>query len=150
MANYYTQFSCLFDVGSAASAVRAGEIRGEFAAELDRLEGVNLGFEMEGDPEHGPGALWIHRDEHGEPKHVIRFVLRCAEAFSMTGIWGFRWALTCSRPRPDGFGGGAQLIDLGKRQSVDWVDCEHWLVERMTAETIDTNSAYALAAAEVL
>ena len=79
MADYFCQFSCVLDVGSSESAEQADAIRGELAAELDRHEGVALGFEMEIDHETGPGALWIHADEYGEPEHVTRFVLRCAE-----------------------------------------------------------------------
>ena len=55
-------------------------------------------------------------------------MLRCAEAFDLRGRWGFSWALTCSRPRLDGFGGGAQLLDLGARKSLAWIDCEHWIL----------------------
>lgn len=83
MADYFTQFSCIFDVGSAENAAAADAIRSELAAELDRDEGADLGFEMEVDHEHGPGALWISSDEQGEPEHVMRFVLRCAEAFDL-------------------------------------------------------------------
>ena len=127
MADYFTQFSCLFDVGSAENAARAANIRDALASDVDRREGVDLGFEMMVYPEGGPGALWISSDGYGEPEHVIRFVLVCAEAFGLTGRWGFTWSLTCSRPRLDGFGGGAQLIDLGARRSLAWIDCEHWL-----------------------
>ena len=134
MADYFTQFSCILDVGSADNAARADDIRGELAAELDRHEGADLGFEMEVDHEHGPGALWISSDGCGEPEHVIRFALACAEAFNLTGRWGFMWALTCSRPRLDGFGGGAQLLDLGARKSLDWTDCEHWLAGEIAAD----------------
>src|SRR4051812_35756475 len=49
LADYFTQFSCIFDVGSAENAARADDIRGELAAELDRHEGACLGFEMEVD-----------------------------------------------------------------------------------------------------
>ena len=72
--------------------------------------------------------LWIRSDEYGEPEQVIAFVLACAEAFELTGRWGFAWALTCSKPHLDGFGGGAQVIDLVARKSVGWNDCEHWLL----------------------
>ena len=65
MADYYTQFSCILNVGTAEKAARADMIRGEFAAELDRHEGEALGFDMEVDHESGPGALWIHSDEYG-------------------------------------------------------------------------------------
>lgn len=142
MADYFVQFSCIFDVGSPENVARAIDIRGEFAAETYREEGGYLGFEMEADHEEGVGALWIHSDEYGEPEHVIVFVLRCAEAFNLSGLWGFRWALTCSRPRLDGFGGGAQLLDLGKRQSIAWVDCEDWLAGQLAGQQDgETNAA---------
>ena len=130
MADYFTQFSCIFDVGSAENAARADAIRGELAAELDRDEGASLGFAMEVDHEHGPGALWISSDEYGEPEHVMRFVLRCAEAFNLSGVWGFTWGLSASKPRLDAFGGGAQVLDLGERKSLEWVDCSTWVMER--------------------
>ena len=127
MADYFTQFSCIFDVGSAENAIRAEAIRSKMADELERDEGTDLGFDMEIDHAHGPGALWISSDGYGEPEHVIRFALACAAAFDLTGRWGFAWALTCSKPRLDGFGGGAQMLDLGARSSIDWIDCNHWL-----------------------
>ena len=127
MADYFTHFSCVFEVGSTENAERALAIRDGLAAELDEQEGCEPGFDLEIDPDHGPGALWISSDGYGEPEHVIAFVLRCAETFDLSGRWGFVWALTCSKPRLDGFGGGAQLIDLGERRSLAWLDCEHWL-----------------------
>ncbi|MBV9077922.1 MAG: hypothetical protein JO048_10610 [Methylobacteriaceae bacterium] len=44
------------------------------------------------------------------------------------------WGLTCSRHRLNGFGGGAQLIDLGLRRSLAWLDCEHWLRDALDPE----------------
>ena len=127
MADYFTQFSCMFNVGTAENAARAEEIRRQQAEALDEAEGTELGFDMESDPACGPGALWISSDGYGEPEHVIAFVLACAEAFDLTGRWGFVWALTCSRPRLDGFGGGAHVLDLDARKSLAWTDCDHWL-----------------------
>jgi len=127
MADYVTQFSCMFDVVSGENAARAEAIRRRHADEIDATEGCGLGFEMEIDSATGPGALWISWDGYGEPEHVIAFVLVCAEAFGLTGRWGFTWALTCSKPRLDGFGGGAQVLDLGARKSLAWTDCDHWL-----------------------
>lgn len=127
MADYFTQFSCLFDVGSAANIERALEMRAELAAEIDAEEGTDIGFEAECDPDSGEASLWISSDCYGEPDHVIRFVLACAEAFDLQGRWGFTWSLSCSKPRLDAFGGGAQLIDLSSRRSIGWVDCADWL-----------------------
>ena len=128
MADYFCQFSCMLDVGTAENAVRAIEIQRQQAVTQFDEDGSDLGFDVQHDPETGPGALWIRSDEYGEPEHVIAFVLACAEAFELTGRWGFAWALTCSKPRLDGFGGGAQVIDLGAHKGVGWIDCEHWLL----------------------
>jgi len=135
MADYFTQFSCIFDVGSAKNAALAATIYAELAVELDQEEGTDLGFEFEFefevDLEHGPGALWIHSDENGEPEHVIKFVLKCAERMNLSGVWGFTWGLSCSRPRLDAFGGGAQILDLGRRETLHWIDCSSWVIEQM-------------------
>lgn len=144
MANYYTQFSCILDVGSLDNAVRAREIRLQLEQEVDAAEDRELGFEASIVGGDRPGALWIHSDESGDPADVIKFVLRCAEELDLTGVWGFCWALTCSKARLDGFGGGAQLIDLGQRRSTAWIDCEHWLAERLapaSPEEIETSAA---------
>lgn len=127
MADYFTHFSCILDVGSSENVERALEIRDQHAARLDEDGGVELGFDLKPDPEHGSGALWIASEGYGEPEHVIAFALACAEAFDLTGRWGFAWSLSCSKPRLDGFGGGAQLLDLSARQSLAWIDCDHWL-----------------------
>ena len=141
MADYFTQFSCMFDVLTEANAARALQIRDEQAEALETAEGIDLGFACEHDPDSGPGALWISSDGYGEPEHVIAFVLACAEAFDLKGRWGFTWALTCSKPRLDGYGGGAQVIDLAARCSVGWTDCDHWLAMAIDAETPPGESA---------
>ncbi len=79
-----------------------------------------------------PGlALRFHADEYGEPEHVARFVLRCAETFDLEGAWGFCWSLTCSKPRIEGFGGGGFVLDLKKRETVASIDCADWLAHHM-------------------
>ena len=135
MANYYTLFSVLFPVGSADNVAPALALYEQLAAELEE-ENETIGFLAEADEPSTGVDLWLHSDESGEPEHVITFALRCAEAFGLTGMWGFRWSLSCSKPRLDGYGGGAQLLDLGRRESLEWMDCEHWLVSR-----IDTRQA---------
>lgn len=142
MADYFTQFSCMFDVGTAENAARAETIRRQQAEALEEAEGTDLGFDMERDPDCGPGALWISSDGYGEPEHVTAFVLACAEAFDLTGRWGFTWALTCSKPRLDANGGGAQVIDLGARKSLVWTDCEHWLAEMLDPPTDNAGVAF--------
>ena len=130
MANFYTQFSCLLPVRSAANIPAALDLYAQLKSELD-AEGETIGFSVEPAQKAGHEAmLWLwDEDGGGEPEHVIAFAFRCAAAFGLTGRWGFAWSLSCSRPRIDGFGGGAQVLDLGRRESVAWVDCENWLAE---------------------
>ena len=95
MADYFTQFSCMFDVATAENVTRALAIYEEQTATRDEAESGELGFTLEPAPDCGPGMLWISSDGHGEPEHVIAFALACAEAFDLKGRWGFTWALTC-------------------------------------------------------
>ncbi|WP_428393437.1 hypothetical protein [Lichenicoccus sp.] len=125
MADTFTQFSCSLDVGSAEHATTALDLLAAMQ-EGDDDEPI-YGLEVAVDPVN-PGTLFLSDgDGFGDPEHVIAFVLRCAEVFDLKGRWGFTWSLTCSKPRLDGFGGGAQLLDLGQRKSLAWTDCEHWL-----------------------
>ena len=139
MASYFTKFSTAFFVGPGnvdAALALYGEMRTELEA-----EDAEIGFEAEAnDPDDG--ALWLWDGDGGaDIENVIAFVLRCAEAFGLAGFWGFCWSLSCDRPRPGAFGGGAQLIDLGKRRSVSWIDTDHWLGEETARLSEPTNSA---------
>jgi len=79
-------------------------------------------------------SLWIHDDGNGDVEAVIQFVLRLAEELDLTGLWGFSFALTCSRPRIEAFGGGAHLIDLGARKSIGWTSTQDWLAAALNGE----------------
>lgn len=124
MADYFTQFSCALDMGTATNAARAIAM---LDAMREKDDDPPYGFDAEIAPDD-PGKIYMtDGGDQGDPEHVIRFVLACAAAFDLRGRWGFSWSLSCSKPRLDGFGGGAQLIDLTARKSIDWIDCEHWL-----------------------
>jgi hypothetical protein len=134
MADPFTQFSCMLDVGTPENIVRAEAMGEEFAADLCRNEGGYYGFSMELDHHNGTGALWIYSDEYGNPEHVIQFVLRCATALSLQGAWGFTWSLTCSRLRVGCFGGGTWAVDLGTGTTID---CNAWLDQITTPAARD-------------
>lgn len=109
MADYYTQFSLLL-----------GGIPEEdypFFRELsDRIEKFN-NPEYEGDEElcfdfellEEEGSAWFHSDD-GEPSHVAAEVQKYLQVRGQETSVEFYWANTCSKPRPDGFSGGACLI----------------------------------------
>ncbi len=134
MANYYTHFSCLLDVGTPENAARALDLYNALSQENQAEDPPSEGFLVSIEPEHGGTQLWMRHDETGDPEHVIQFVKRCATAFGLTGRWGFQYALTCSRPRPDGFGGGAHVIDLATGETVAWTYTDGWLAAVLAGE----------------
>ena len=140
MANYYTLLSVLFPVGAAENVAPALALYRQFRDELQDA-GEWIGFTAQADDPPGSADLWLHADEDADIEHVIAFALRAAEAFDLKGLWGFRFALTCSKPRLDGYGGGAQLLDLGGRRSLCWMDTEHWLQEETARLHEPTNVA---------
>lgn len=138
MADYFTHFSCLIDVGSADKAARALALFQSLrAADQDADDLAFAGFELVRQDAPDGSSLWIHDDEHGDVEAVIRFVLRVAEDLDLTGLWGFQYGLTCSCQRLDAFGGGAHVIDLGARKSIGWASSQEWLAAALNGEDVD-------------
>lgn len=127
MANYFTRFSCLLDVGTSQNA--AGALTLYNAMFFEEGEPPFDGFHLSIYPEAGGTKLWMHDHDYapGNPDSVIQFVKRCATEFDLTGLWGFQYAETCSMPRFDAFGGGAQVIDLATGQTIDQIYTNMWL-----------------------
>jgi len=129
MADYFTHFSCLLDVGTPGNAARALDLYNDLCAECAAEDPPSDGFLLSLDPAHGGSNLWMRDDGTGDPQRVIDFVLRCAAEFGLTGRWGFQWANSCSRPRVNAFVGGAHVFDLGRRDTVAWIGTHGWLVD---------------------
>ncbi|GKX34105.1 MAG: hypothetical protein MnENMB40S_17230 [Rhizobiaceae bacterium MnEN-MB40S] len=129
MADYFTHFSCLLDVGTPDNAARALDFYNILSEANAAEDPPSDGFLLSIQPEHGGTQLWMRDDVTGDPEHVIQFVKRCATAFGLTGRWGFQYANTCSRPRLDGFGGGAHVLDLATGETVAWTYTDGWLAE---------------------
>ncbi len=130
MADYYTHFSCLLDVGTSDNVSHALVI-----FEVMKSECFEACQDLAFDVSCQPGSietLWIRDDHTGEPEHVIDFVRRCAEATPLRGLWGFQWANTCTAAKLNAFGGGAHLIDLATGESVGYVDTHDWLTLNTT------------------
>ena len=135
MADYFTHFSCLLDVGTPDKAAHALALFQELrAADQDAAGPEVAGFTLARQDAPEGSTLWFHDDEHGDVEAVIRFVLRLAKELELTGLWGFQYALTCSRPRLDAFGGGAHVIDLGARKSIGWTSTHEWLAAALNVE----------------
>lgn len=135
MADYFTHFSYLLDVGTPDNAARALALFQNLrAADQDADEPEVTGFDLVRQDAPEGSILWIHDDDHGDVEDIIRFVLRLAENLDLTGLWGFQYGLTCSRPRLDAFGGGAHVIDLGARESIGWTSSQKWLADALNGE----------------
>ena len=85
MANYFTHFSCLLDVGTPENAAHALDLYNALSEENAAEDPPSEGFLLSIQPEHGGTQLWIRDDETGDPEHVIQFIKRCAAAFRLTG-----------------------------------------------------------------
>ncbi|MCJ1901484.1 hypothetical protein MR829_14015 [Paracoccus versutus] len=127
MADYFTHFSCILDVGSPENAAGALELYNVLASEDEMADLPSDGFLLSIKPDHDSGQLWIRDDVSGDPEQVIRFVKRCAAEFGLTGLWGFQYATTCSQARVNAFGGGAHALDLATGETVDWIFSGSWL-----------------------
>ncbi len=127
MANYFTHFSCLLDVGTPENAARALDLYNKLFEEGASEEPPSEGFLLSIEPQYGGTELWMRHDETGDPARMIQFVMICATEFGLTGRWGFQYANLCSRPRLDGFGGGAHVIDLATGETIAWIYTDGWL-----------------------
>lgn len=127
MADYFTHFSCLLDVGTPQNAARALDLYNALSEAGAAEEPPSEGFLVSIQPEHGGSQLWLRDDVSGDPERLIQFVTLCAAEFGLKGRWGFQYANTCSRPQLNSFGGGAHILDLGTGDTVGWIDTDGWL-----------------------
>ena len=127
MADNFTHFSCVLDVGTPDNTARALELYPAFMEKAAREGAFAGGFLVSIHPDGDGTKIWMRDDVTGDPLQVIVFVERCAEVFGLKGRWGFQWANTCSQPRINAFSGGAHVLDLGTRKPVAWVHTNLWL-----------------------
>ncbi len=142
MADYFSQFSCILDVSTPEKAIAALDLFLRLREEDEASDDPEFsGFALS--IQDGPGCsdLWFHDDGQGDVEGVIHFVLRLAEELDLTGLWGFDYAHTCSRPRLEAFGGGAHVVDLGARKSIGWISTHEWLTATLNGEDIDAVEA---------
>ena len=113
MADYFTQFSCVLDVGTPDKAVAALELflrlrKDDKASDDPEFSGFALSLQ------DGPGStvLWLHDDGQGDVEGVIRFVLRLAEDLDLSGLWGLDYALC--RIRHKAYYAGIRIMPHGQ------------------------------------
>lgn len=83
MADYFTHFSCLLDVGTPDKVARALALFQELrAADQDADDPEVAGFDLVRQDAPDGSALWIHDDDHGDVEAVI--ASSCASPKSST------------------------------------------------------------------
>lgn len=138
MADYFTHFSCLIDVGTPEKAARAIDFFVTLRDEDDQLDEPQFhGFDLSRQDGPESSVLWIRDYDSGDVEAVIAFILRLAEELDLSGLWGLNHSATCCRSRLDAFGGGAHVIDLTARKVIGWVNTQTWLAQALNGEDSD-------------
>ncbi len=136
MADYTTLFACSLPLGSADNARTALDLYLMFADEL-RAEGEPVAFDVRLDPEsNGIELILSSSAGSGDPDQVMAFVGRCGPRLGLGGHWGFAWAETGGQDRPDGFGGGAVILNLATGDVVASLDCTSWLADALGSQPV--------------
>lgn len=132
MADYYTQFSFMVPVApEQAEAVDAwlketlGEGEDGSYPGWEKLSAEGDGFPPCFEAEFIPkeSGIWIHSDD-GDPNQAAILVYAYLGAFNVKDRIGFEYAMTCSKPRLDGFGGGAVVVSA---EGVEHFGTATWL-----------------------
>lgn len=129
MADYFTDFSCLLDVGTPDNAAHAFDLYNRLSEDGASEDPPSDGFLLSIQPEHGGTQLWMRDDVTGDPERLIQFVKLCAEEFGLTGRWGLQYTNTSSKARVNAFGGGAHALDLASGETIAWTYTDGWLAQ---------------------
>jgi len=60
--------------------------------------------------EYADGALYLWAEECGDVEHAALFVQQYLRKWDPTGVVGFEYSVSCSKPRVGEFGGGAVVV----------------------------------------
>jgi hypothetical protein len=131
VADYFTLFSCTLDVVTADNAARALELYRHSRDELE-IAGETPGFALVATPTaEKPGLLGLYDTKLVSLDNVLTFVSKLGPMLGITGLWGFEWSHTCSKPDLDGFGGGAIVIDLASGETLGTISTNEWLIRTL-------------------
>ncbi|WP_336718637.1 hypothetical protein [Asaia bogorensis] len=146
MADYYTKFSTLLPLCSAAAVTQALTLLETMRAEGEQgpFESDFLGFEAEANepPDNELQHLWIHHDESGSVEDVLNFVYACCEKkLTLPVRWSLIWAGDCSKPRLDAYCGGAIVLDLATGAEIASISLTNWAyqIEQSSHQVFDVD-----------
>jgi len=143
MADYYRQFSFLLPCTPeiAAQFIAAYEEERESESNLLSLddfdsyyEGVEYSLD---DSVWVDGGVWVTDSAGYGNLHAAEHITREFLIFTNNEdtVVQISWADTCSKPRLDGFGGGAILVSAQKTYSLDLYDELHHMAEQDDIKT---------------
>src|SRR5258708_6984897 len=121
MADYFTHFSCVLDVGTPDNAARALDLYPAFMKEAAREGALAGGFLVSIYPDQDGTKLWMRDEGTGDPLQVVIYVHRGAGPFGRTGRRGVRAADIRSERRVHACGGGARVLDRSAGRPVAWI-----------------------------
>ena len=127
MADYYTQYSAEIDK-LTDDEIDWLEVRLKDIEEA-RANDDGLGEDDHdlGQVELGDRTLWFCARESGDPQAVAVFVQGFLKRFRPNGTFSMEHTFSCSRPRLDGFGGGAIFVTA---ERIEHLDTFAWVSER--------------------
>ena len=127
MADYYTQYSAEID------KLTDDEVKW-LEARLNDVEDARANDDGLGEDDHDIGqvelldrTLWFCGKESGDPRAIADFVQGFLKQFRPNDSFSMGHTFSCSRPRLDGFGGGAVFVTA---ESIEQLDSFTWLRAR--------------------
>lgn len=149
MADYYTELSVeimqndvdfpLDDVFHIMEALDGGNhaslpeaYRGLFEEDSDAdymEETLDINYVLNKD------YLWFYSMGYPNLELIVNIIQAVMRVHDSKCAVGFEWSYTCSKPRTDGFGGGAVFIT---KDSQDWLSTQGWLASKRDAFKKDT------------
>ncbi len=133
MANNYCETSSWLDI-PLAQIEKAEEIADRVAKELEEDdEGsgcCGILYEFRNDAS-GCG-IWFYTDESADIGHLEYIAQTLVDELKIDKPFCFSWSYACSKPRLDEFGGGACVVQRGKKAY--WVDAMDFVQRYLNKE----------------
>ena len=127
MSNNYTQFSTLIKCENE-------EQQRQLLADI-RNEDSDDGPACQANPDSNSNHnVWVWSDDEANIEELVRIVCDFQLAFDIQEHWSMEYAVTCSRPRLDEFGGGAVVCYRGEAQWMSSASFVMVTVQKLTSK----------------
>lgn len=119
MADYYSQFSFIIPLTPQQTDELLNDLNNKETLKhiFEDPEYVNLGIAKDND------GLWVASEIDGNINDAVALLEHAVRRYQLPPI-GFEWGNTCSKPRLDGFGGGAVWTD---GETTEFTSTGEWL-----------------------